>query len=292
MQLVFDQIENSRVEDSNDGITIVRSGNVLEIPTLANAPVGVFDPSVLITALSAPGMPQIGDEHPIRPEARVKRRLVFPTSSHNIARIEVHYNRNRSSGGFVPLPNTKFRIVRDATTMLQEPSQLSADGDPLIIYYQKDQASPILSRVFSPMKRIPVRTVVAYGSITGPPQNSMIRAQGMVNSQTFLDLPKGYWFCSGLDISFPQAGQRFVTATFVSKLRIDWGEYGVFRDDRGQTPSDISKTGVQKLRAADYTTGVLGLMASNDVSYNGLIKTGLYEMADLGQLFPIEITDE
>jgi hypothetical protein len=287
MAVKLDAIENSKVEETSDGLRIIRGGTVTELPNNGN---GQFDPTVLIAALDAPGVPQVGDQHAVRPSARVVRRIALPAQSADTVKMEIHYE---TMGLIGALPDNSFRIIRDQTVMTNEMTELDWNGRPIKAWYKPVLGPGVVGPVL-PLDRnvkmnrmVPLNAMVASGLITGRPSINMLIAQGRVNSAPWQGLGIGFWFCSGLDVVAPAIGNKYaVTATFITKLHLDWAGYGVIEHDALGAPPDIKAAHVQALRNREYDFNG-PFPAAEDANYNGLVKAPLYGPADLAAIFSI-----
>jgi hypothetical protein len=275
-------IGNCRAEDNEDGITIIRAGTVEDLPHSGN---GQFDPTVLTAALNVAGVPQMGNAHPQYPAARVIRRLALPTESVDTVKIEIHYG---STSDIATLPDNRFRIIRRTTTMTQELTEFDWDAYPNeVFYFARDATGTQQLHEYVKMPRlVPLEAIIVSGVLTDVPSVTMRQSQGCVNDGAWQDYAKGYWLCAGLDIFYPAfstGDQRYVaTATFLSKVNLDWAGYGKYTyEHTGKVPTDILQSDIDFLRNQPYGGSPIS-------TRNGLVKSSLYQMANLAGIFPID----
>jgi hypothetical protein len=273
-------VGNSRAEDGDDGIRFIRAGTVSELPHNGS---GSFDWTVLPAALATAGVPQVGDPHPQYPAAKVIRRIALPCESADTVKIEVHYGSPEAT---IFPPDNSFKIIRDSTVMSSELTELDWDGNPIQVFWYGQGANPTFERwprTTKMQRLVPLNSIIASGTIDGRPSIDMLKAQGRVNNSAWQGLGAGYWLCSGLDVFWPATGNKFlVTATFLSKLHIDWGGYGRYEyPDNPNMPTNISASEVRQLRDAPYNFG------PPNNQFVGLVKAHIYGPADIGAIFPI-----
>jgi hypothetical protein len=272
--LRLDTIEGSRVEETSDGLRIVRGGTVEGLSTTGN---GTFDPAVLPGSLSVSGLPVIGELHPTRTSARVVRRLAFPMPSHDTVRLEIHYEDVQLLSA---LPDNSFRIIRDTSILTNEISEVDYDGDPLVVKY-KPVGSTVaeVRRVCKANRYTPLRTCVMSGVIVGKPSINTLKCMGRVNQGSFIELDDGFWLCTSVEVVPPSRGNRYIlSASFLTKMHWTWTTICRYVDERGLSPNDIT--------GADYTQLLTRNYNLDQGLLNGLLAAGLYGTGDFNSIFP------
>lgn len=85
MDVTFDLIEDSLVEENTFGVRIIRRCDIANISASQKS-------SYLIRAMEAGGMPRLNDRHPDRPQATCQRRLIRSVADGTGATVELEYS--------------------------------------------------------------------------------------------------------------------------------------------------------------------------------------------------------
>jgi hypothetical protein len=273
--LLPDIIEGAEINDTIDGLSIVRVFHVKDLAVSATA-----DPQLLAKALNSAGVPQLRDSHPSNASCTVTQRLVRGTANDQ-ARVFVRYE----TPTFGNSPLSTF-YVSDSTTLMAERVQLGPQASPLIVEFGSG-ASALTAQAnidrLTPMRTLNIVGSVMYNVNLVQIQNAR-KSVGRVNDRVWAALPKGYWLNTQFQTDTLDKGTTYqVTAQFITRQYRDWKAYSWYYNAWGRLePRTVSlghQTDIKAMMAAEYE------FAPPKQSGLGFMTVGLYDLADFGAIF-------
>lgn len=271
--LKLDRLENSRIEESQNQTTYVRSGEAWGIDTATPS-------QTIISALVSAGLPALGSAKSINgAQCVLNRRIIVPRTDSHFAIQLVYESPDKSGGG----PGVTF-VLRDSTGLTNESVQIdSRTWEPYQVVYLPPAAGSKPQRKNVTYNRmVPLRTLVAEGIIVGAPADGPRNTVGKVNEFEWFGLDAGYWFHSAFESSTQNNGYSYsVSVQFISRVYRDWSDYSFYVDDTGAVPASV---------VADASS-IIAIMnqsyAPTTVRINGFMKAGQYSMDDFAFIFGI-----
>jgi hypothetical protein len=252
--------------------TVVRRGVIKGLNTL-----GLASNEIFAATLSVAGMPAYGDPFGSGDFAGVtlRQRIVEGIDGNaKKVRIALIY---KSTGGYAPIPVTF--ILSRRTAMVEVTAEIHpGTGEAMVIEWQHPTDINFrVKRTAGFRYRRPHQVIVADGYYVGEPPAAMVNALGSVNSSTWRGKAVGYWLYSGQsDVTRDFGGSYNITLELETRVTVDWSDYELFGNHQGRNltvdPSDLSA-----LRGQPYAFDVK--------KQNGLMRVGLYPLADFNALF-------
>jgi hypothetical protein len=124
----------------------------------------------------------------------------------------------------------------------------------------------------------PMLTLTASGYMLGSPPAGYETAYRKVNSLPWNGYPRGYWLYMGATDRTEDNGTSYtVRLEFLNNIEEDWSQYEVYRDPKTGLKLPVTQTSIDELRAIPYDYGF--------TARNGIIKAGLYNVADFNAVF-------
>lgn len=255
----------------------IYAGRITRMALVTNIGVPLWppDPTVLIQALGAVGMPQKGDSfpHPNYSQYFVKRHIVRALQTSQVM-VSIIY---------------EFRgilTVRDSSSLSNVRSQLSTiDFTPFYVTWTPPGGAPI-SKALTLNSVLPSRHLTVSQTLPYKASTTILDSFACVNDRPWQGLPIGYWLFSDIIGETVDNGITYTyTATFSTKQWEDWSQLGFIQDDNGvpvmiaPTIAEVNAL-VKKLRLKPYAVG-------QDTTVNGLTKVGDYPMVDFKKIFGI-----
>lgn len=198
MNLQLDILEGHNIQRTRTGWEITRPALVTELDG-AGA-------ERLVRALSAPGMPQIGDPHPYAPGAVLEQVSVTSFDNDNgAARLALVYATPTAdnSGGVVGRGGVRTLAVEFFASTLTERTSEDGNGNPMINFYR----GPVVGGLGSAISLELVRELVE-ADVFRPqlgvriqherpelPRTLAPKMIGTVNADDWSGYPAGTWLC-------------------------------------------------------------------------------------------------
>jgi hypothetical protein len=234
---------------------------------------------VLDLATRAPGMPQIGQQHPADPICRLTRQRVEGVSS-DIAFVTLIYETPRAQGLYgTAVP--KF-VVRDAVATVSETTWLvPGTKEPLVVrYYDSSDKNNRLAKPFASSIDLPAKKLVFSGIVRKDKRKDIGDLVGTVNLKAWRGKPPGWWKFEGWTSETVDNGITYgVSVEFISCAWQDWSRYDFFKDPRTGIPYTVPDYEVKRLKALPYQHGII------KQSQLGLTRWGPYPQADFSRIF-------
>jgi len=301
MQIEWDKLRGASSEVTGQTATITRAGLVTGVEGSATA-----DPSILLRATSSVFDSAAGGYAGL-PKTHVLTRLtLFPGANTN----------DLSSTATFTIPtvnfvNDKSRVmtwlVEVSSSLQMETEQIDTLGNPIQTIYipdggeNSDNPAGRFTADMSVLRPRKVLTITGVASIGGFAFEDAI---GKVNAKPWSGFRKpGFWLCTDVQSkmlnAFPQYGSSasFIysnRASFTSKVIRDWSHFAIHRGPTGRIPKDMTKPGTTaKIQQLVYKTDYnVGQITPNDAGgVNGVVKAGLYELADFKKIFNFNLDD-
>lgn len=126
---------------------------------------------------------------------------------------------------------------------------------------------------------VSLRSLVISGMFTSPPDIALQTAIRSVNAETWMGLPPGYWWYSGIRVAYSNSDNRYrVTITCTTKSEEDWSTYAATRNPTDGKFVSVPSTELATLRQQTYARGIR-------YQKYGLLKVGLFRMVNFHSLF-------
>lgn len=264
MRLRMDLVEGSEVESAIYTGRIIRMAMVSDVPLPLQTP----DPTAMIRALGAMGMPQKGDKYPAAgfDQYYCKRHIVRAVPG-PIFLISIIYE-------FLGI-----LTIRDSSSLSNVPSQLGAqDYEPFYVSWTPPGGAKPILKILTLNTVLPMRHLTISQTVPYRMGSALLDAYGSVNDAAWQGLPVGYWLFSDLDGGSNDDGITYTySVTLSTKQWEDWSQMGFLEDDNGQAVP-VDKDQVSALRKQAYQFGM-------DQTVNGVTKVGNFPTADFGSLF-------
>lgn len=259
MNLKIDLIEGTYSASARQ-IRAIRYAVVSGLPTTDPA-------AVIILALSAPAMPQIGDQHPTRPECLLANIDTISVEASDTVKIRLTYESpivpslSGGSGG----SGTNW-IIEDSTGLTTQSSSVvpgkkpGVDKVPLLIKFSDPKTEKLYGQDVGTINFMrPLRTVTLSGATKKSVENRIAAAVGSVNSDAWQGLPKGYWLLAGYEsVSIAGSKTKTLRISLTTRNNEPWDEFIFFRDPHTGKPASGKEVdaAVTELSNAPYKYGI------------------------------------
>lgn len=274
MRLLLDTVQGHEIHTSIGQGRISRMALAIaaknELP-----PMLPFGPSnsQLIKALALSGLPQKGDPypHPDYAEYYLKDHIARAFNAWHYG-IEMIYEYRG------------LTVYSDTSTLQSVPTQLHPkDFKPLYVKYRADGLGGTSTLIKKPLTfntTLPLRHYTVSKTVDFEASQAVLDAFGTVNELPWHGHPKGYWLMSSLSGETVDDGITYTySATWTTKQKEDWSQFGFLEDDRGR-PIPLPEADVMNLRKKPYEYSV-------DDTVNGVLKAGMYALSDFFSIFGI-----
>jgi hypothetical protein len=290
MAIVYNDMLESRIETTAGGLARATRVAIVSDIVVSGDP----DPNVLLKAIHAAGMPQIGEPHPSDPACQVARHVVTGLSN-SMCRVEVIYERPTES---VPQgsndPKQISYILTEDTSVETVATNMAWTRDAKRVpIYVSSKKYPHIGRdlltiqVAVPMRRIVARGVFRDRTMTAPGlpgiQTTVLdyirQTVGAVNRNPWRGFKRGQCRFDGFQTETSDGGQTYYfTLLFTGKtFSLDWRETGVLYNSQTGKFVDIDQDAVSQALAEEYDVGIK--------EYDGFTVVGPYWTADFEQVF-------
>jgi hypothetical protein len=291
MAIVYNDMLESRIETTAGGLARATRVAIVSDISVSGDP----DPNVLLKAIHAAGMPQIGEPHPSDPACQVARHVVTGLSN-SMCRVEVIYERISevgSWGGSGEEPKKISYILTEDTSVEMVATNMVWTRNGRKPIYVSSKKYPHLGRdLLTIQVADPVRRLIARGvfrdRILGRPNPSAdeisllehIRGWvGCVNEKKWRGFKRGQCRFDGFQTETTDGGQTYYfTLLFTGKTGAsDWREFGVLYNSQTGKYIDIDEDAVENARWNPYVNDI--------IEYDGFTVVGPYPTHDFEQLF-------
>lgn len=124
-----------------------------------------------------------------------------------------------------------------------------------------------------------LRNIVLSGLFSTPPDIALQAAHKSVNAETWMGLPRGYWWYSGIRVTWDNSSRKYrVTITVTTKTEQDWSSYGATRNPADGKYAQVPQNELNTLATQQYERGVR-------YQKYGLMKAGLKRLVNFHNLF-------
>lgn len=314
MLATWDTISNSSsVSIANQLARFTRTGRIDDIPAGAAS-----DPLVLIR-----GLGEIWDDVikgvPIPGSAVCTDVIVTAGGTTNDARFTAHFVR--PTLGFMNDPSMSMWLVEQDSSLQVESEELDLNGMPVQTIFTEDVTGysdlppdlSTLNKINSsngkpthvygihvaelPVLR-PRETVSITGYTFGMSRAYVKQALGKVNAKEWSGYGVGFWLCTRASAKAenamainnnPRKQMYRVQAQFSSKVVRDWSHYAIHRQMNGKiSPKMLGAQAAQLMKKLVYGTPY---STNQDHSLNGVVRAGMYNVADFKTIFNFDLDD-
>lgn len=270
MRLILDTVSGAELDSGIGAGRILRTGLIIGIPLPMYPP----DPTILVQALEASGMPQKGDPHPAPGYEKwfCKRHIIRPVNAGQATVVIVYEYLGILS-------------IIDSSTLSGAPTQLwPQDFTPLYVHWRPaSDPTKDLPKLLTLNAMLPLRHITISQTIDHEASPDVLAAFKTVNNQPWMGLPKGYWLFSGIEGSSQDQGITYTyTAVLSTKQTEDWSQMGFYVDEAGHNVY-VDPGLVSALRSEEYTYAIHDTV-------NGVTKVGMFDLSDFQAILGVPVS--
>jgi hypothetical protein len=275
MDITFDLVSDATIDIGLTQNTLVRTGVMKGFDTTLPSPQIMAAATVALQAVVPKGSPHPSPQY----ASSILQRYQFVTKQGVNRKIwfKLIYQTPdfRNPGGDSIFTLERHRRLENVTTN-KHPKDNSA-----ITVKWRDPTNPKSFKtpcVVDVPYRQPLLVLVATGYIVGNPPPEYETAWRKVNQTPWQGYPKGYWMYMGADDRTEDYGNSYsIRLEFETKVTEDWSEYAVFRDHTTGNILPVDNKILSFLKTFSY--------AYSKTEHNGVVKAGLYELAEFNDIF-------
>ncbi|HYE18872.1 MAG TPA: hypothetical protein VEA69_10530 [Tepidisphaeraceae bacterium] len=275
-ELILDTVKDAQIETVRDRVHVRRTGLIKGIDTTLPCA------EVFATAINVAGMPQYFDAFPLAAYSYARlTRHIFTPESQDVLRFALLYEPidfNPAGGGisfFLTRRTTLVELTTEFHPRTSAPMRVKwenkADPNP----QATARANTVGLRYLSPMQ-----VLTAHAWVRGAVPDAMLNCIGHVNEHFWRDGASGRWLCTGEEDRTQDRARSysfsFEFTKYMQKGK-DWSSYAVYRDPVTGIALPYDPNDLDVLKAMAYKYDV--------ILKNGLLKAGLYDVADFGAAF-------
>lgn len=229
---------------------------------------------VMVQALAAAGLPQVGESLSSRYPLFICRRHAFAPQDNagKFLRVRVWYELFASESR----PIETF-VAEYSSSLLTDQSQLMPiTKAPFRVSLPPDNTEEETATLTIQQ---PLRVLSLFGLFNSPISSNVMDAEGAVNSDTFQGRPPGHWLCNSVRVRFSDLeGMWSARVEFISKAGEDWRSWAVIRDTGTGQFYNVPQATIDAQLALPYTFGI-------QYQQDGLLVAGTYEALPFSAIF-------
>jgi hypothetical protein len=293
--VLLDRIEGASLQTSLIAGSTVHARNHTRVAIVKDIAVDASaDPNVLVKALAAAGLPQLGDPHPSGDRSILLFHDIRPLANDQ-AKILMNYgpfggNDPNQDGNVSPVYTLEDGTIGQNITTQFYPN---SGYEPIRMGYSTLNIPPksVNLTYYQPMRTV----VLTASNLLGDSKwtKSLRSSVGLVNEKLWLDMPKGYWLFYGFEsqISITTGvGRRYnVRATLVCRNNLDWS-FVTFMERPDGTPIEFKTSDIQTISSPEYSSTQSHIPSG--IPTGGLIRIFPYRTTDFGSIFNFTRFDE